>query len=66
VAVTGVVGTTTGAVEAGEIIGDTAIVLADMVVAMDGATTADPRATIYPCGSEPAREDDGTFTIVAS
>ena len=43
-AVTGVVGTTTVAVEAGEIIGDTAIVIAGMVTAMDGATTADGQA----------------------
>ena len=44
-AVTGVVGMTTEAVVAGGIIGDTVVVIAGMVTAMDGVTTADLRAT---------------------
>ena len=44
-AVTGVVGMTTEAVVAGGIIGDMVVVIAGMVTAMDGVTTADLRAT---------------------
>jgi len=80
VAVTGVVGMTTEAVVAGGIIGDMVVVIAGMVTAMDGATTADAQTQkkrrmkrrffvpgINPtCGSELARDGVGSANIDVS